>query len=240
MTLHRVLVVEDDDTTAAFVCQQLAEGGLAPEAVRGGLEALRKAHAQSFALAIVDVDIATEPDGAETADWLRRLYGVPVVVFSMRGDGETRHQAAVAGQTARLVAPEAFGELSGVVSRVLSAVLSRQAWDEFVGNVYGAGVQRPRVEPSGNLVSDRARPVSEESAGGIAMPQGFAELSGREWQIIRDLIDTPSAHAVALKRQRSRHTVHNHLKSIFRKLQVHSVAELLSLMIRLNRQVSIL
>ena len=67
------------------------------------------------------------------------------------------------------------------------------------------------------------------------MPPGFAELSGREWQIIRDFIDTPSAQAVALKRQRSRHTVHNHLKSIFRKLQVHSVAELLSLMIRLGR-----
>ena len=86
MTPQRVLLVEDDDTTAAFVCQQLIDGGLIPETVRGGLEALRKAHNMRFALAIVDIDIASEPDGAETADWLRRLYGVPVVVFSMKGD----------------------------------------------------------------------------------------------------------------------------------------------------------
>ncbi len=239
MTPQHVLVVEDNDTTAAFVCQQLVEGGLVPETVRGGLEALRKVHSQAFALAIVDVDIASEPDGVETADWLRRLYGVPVVVFSMRGDTELRHRAAVAGPAGYVVHPEA-GELSGVVANVLSAVLSRRTWSDFVaGDGTGPGYSARPSQPVG-VVADRPQQAQSESKGRAAMPPGFAELSGREWQIIRDLIETPTAHAVALKRQRSPHTVHNHLKSIFRKLHVHSVAELLSLMIRLSRQVPIL
>ena len=209
MTPQRVLVVEDDRATAAFICQQLSEGGLAPETVRGGLEALRKAHSHSFALALVDVDIASDPDGVETADWLRRLYGVPVVVFSMRGD-------------------RMAGELPGVVSSVLAAVLSKRTLPPT------RHAQSRMLSPDGSLT------LSSESPANIAMPSGFAELSGREWQIIRDLIETPSAQAVALKRQRSPHTVHNHLKSIFRKLHVHSVAELLSLMIRVTRQVPML
>ena len=236
MTPQRVLVVEDNEETAAFVCHQLVEGGLVPETVRGGLEALRRAHSQAFALAVVDVDISSEPDGVETADWLRRLYGVPVVVFSMTGDRDIQHRAAVADPAGYVVRPDR-ADMSGVVSSVLSAVLSRRPWSGLVGDIGDAIVGASRD-------IDRGTPQPHASQSpvvpaGTAMPAGFAELSGREWQIIRDLIDTPSASAVALKRQRSPHTVHNHLKSIFKKLRVHSVAELLSLMIRLNRQAPI-
>ncbi|MEQ1759885.1 MAG: response regulator [Vicinamibacterales bacterium] len=222
MIPQRVLVVEDNDATATFVCQQLTQGGLVPEAVRGGLEALRRAHSQNFALAVVDADIASEPNGIETADWLRRLYGVPVVVFSMSGDPDFRARTPSGGLAGDVNRP-GLHDLPGVVSSVLSA-LSRRTW----------GHDLP-----GGVLQDRGRLLPPVAASGTAMPPGFAELSGREWQIIRDLIETPSAHAVALKRQRSPHTVHNHLKSIFRKLRVHSAAELLSLMLRLTRQVPI-
>jgi DNA-binding NarL/FixJ family response regulator len=236
MIPQRVLVVEDNDATATFVCQQLTEGGLVPEAVRGGLEALRRAHSQNFVLAVVDADIASEPNGVETADWLRRLYGVPVVVFSMSGGPDVKGRASSL-QLATEVARPAPQDLSGVVANVLSA-LSRRTW-EVASELGGAFGQSVRQALPGSLLHDRGRSSPPVAASGAAMPQGFAELSGREWQIIWDLIETPSAHAVALKRQRSPHTVHNHLKSIFRKLRVHSVAELLSLMLRLTRQVPI-
>jgi len=228
MSAHRVLIVEDDEATATFVSQQLSAGGLVPETVRGGLEALRRAHNQAFALAVVDVDIASEPDGVETADWLQRLYGVPVVVFSMRNEAESRQRAVGAGLATVLSQPLEPGEISGLVSRALS----RRPWLDLMSD---GGLLRPfasRREVTPGVTAERR----QSSPRGVPMPQGFAELSGREWQIIRDLIETPSAQAVARKRQRSPHTVHNHLKSIFKKLQVHSVAELLSLMIRLDRQ----
>lgn len=228
MSAHRVLVVEDNEATATFVCQQLAAGGLVPETVRGGLEALRRAHNQAFALAIVDVDIASEPDGVETADWLRRLYGVPVVVFSVRNEAESSQRAVGAGPAAIVNHPMEPGELSSLVSRVLA----RRPWLDLVSEGGLFRTSTPRMELPGGPIAERRPPAPPA----VAMPAGFAELSGREWQIIRDLIETPSAHAIARKRQRSPHTVHNHLKSIFKKLRVHSVAELLSLMIRLDRQ----
>jgi DNA-binding NarL/FixJ family response regulator len=229
MTAQRVLIVEDNNATAEFISQQLTDGGLLPEVVRGGLEALRRVHTQSFALAIVDVDITSEPDGIETADWLRRLYGVPVVVFTMQADPGLQHRTASVGPVGCVSGPR-LGELPGVAASVLSTVLARRPTGELAAERafqdYGA---RAEAVPGSD------RPPAVGQTGSPAMPAGFAALSGREWQIIRDLIDTPSAHAVAVKRQRSPHTVHNHLKSIFRKLQVHSVAELLSLMIRIGR-----
>jgi len=225
MTGHRVLVVEDNDTTAQFVRQQLVEGGLLPEVVKGGLEGLRKAHFQPFALAVVDVDIKAEPDGVETANWLRHLYGIPVVVFSMQADSELRSKAATAAPAGYLVRPEA-GELSGVISSLLSGRL----WPERATDLGRS------LDPYQGV---RIHPASHSRGTAASLHPGFAELSGREWQIILDLIETPSALAVAQKRQRSPHTVHNHLKSIFRKLHVHSVAELLSLMIRISRQVPV-
>lgn len=221
MSAQRVLVVEDNAMTAEFVCRQLSEGGLLPETARGGLEALRKAHGRGYVLAIVDVDIASEPDGVETADWLGRLYGLPVVVFSMRSEADVRQRVADAARVGVLLQPFRVGELVGAVSRALMP----RSWSGLVREGAGSSGAAPRE----GLV--RGTPPTT-----AALHPGFAELSGREWQIIRDLIDTPSAQAVARKRQRSPHTVHNHLKSIFRKLQVHSVAELLSLMLRLNRE----
>lgn len=228
MPAHRVLVVEDSAATADFVCRQLMEGGLIPDTARGGLEALRKAHGEAYALAVVDVDIASEPDGVETADWLGRLYGLPVVVFSMRSESDIRQRIVDAEQAGVLLRPFRMGELPGAVSNLLA----RRPWLDVVreGGLFRPPPPRPAPWPlqSSSPLRDGVQTP--------AMPAGFAELSGREWQIIRDLIDTPSAQAVARKRQRSPHTVHNHLKSIFKKLQVHSVAELLSLMLRLSRQ----
>jgi DNA-binding NarL/FixJ family response regulator len=221
MTAHRVLIVEDNNTTAEFIRQQLVEGGLIPEVAPTGLEALRRVHIQTYALAVVDIDITAEPNGVETADWLRRLYGIPVVILSMRIDAEIGSRAAAARPAGYVSRPEA-GELTGLISSVMS--------------VWSVPVTRPQpvAEASG-----RAQVIPPGQKVTTPLPPGFAQLSGREWQIILDLIDKPSAKAVAQKRERSPHTVHNHLKSIFRKLQVHSVADLLSLLMRVSRQVPI-
>ncbi|WP_291984003.1 helix-turn-helix transcriptional regulator [Luteitalea sp.] len=66
---------------------------------------------------------------------------------------------------------------------------------------------------------------------GNRLPSGVEELSSREWQIMRDLVVFPRVGAIAERRNLSAHTVQNHLKAIFRKLEVHSTAELLSLLL---------
>ena len=107
-----------------------------------------------------------------------------------------------------LVIPELQSLLSIIVSRRQEMEVERQAHD---------------------LRFPNARIVPQQR------PCGFADLTGREWQVILDVIDTPTAQAVAKKRGRSPHTVHNQLKSIFRKLGVHSVPELFSLLLRVSR-----
>jgi DNA-binding NarL/FixJ family response regulator len=218
MAPYKVLVVEDNPVNAAFLEEQLRSGGLIPETVRGGLQALRHAYGRDFALAIVDVDIASEPSGVETADWLHRLYGVPAIVFSLRSEASSQEQAAKAGAAGYLARLDAAS-----VASTVTDLLSRYRGDRLttLGSLVREGV-------SGG--SAAATPPAAQQ-----MPGGFVELSAREWQIIRDLIEQPSAQAVAAKRQISPHTVHNHLKSIFKKLGIHSVPELLSLMLRVQR-----
>jgi DNA-binding NarL/FixJ family response regulator len=67
-----------------------------------------------------------------------------------------------------------------------------------------------------------------------AVTAGLLELSGREWQVMRELLFAPSTRTVAEKLHLSPHTVHNHTKAVFKKMGVHSLAELLSLMIKLS------
>lgn len=225
MTPHRVLLVEDKVATATFIAQQLAEGGLMAETVPGGLEALRRAHAHTFALALVDVDLASEPDGLVTADWLHRLYGVAVVVYAMRSVDESQPVVSLAGPAGVV---ESGSGASALVATLLRAVSPRRSWNEFIADA--KSLRHPPTHAASGR-SDRGGRAGERPH----LPEGFAHLTAREWQIIHDLIEAPTVRAVAERHHRSPHTVHNHVKSIFKKLQVHSVAELLSLMVRLSR-----
>jgi len=206
-----VLVVGSSDALTALVQDVLAPG-VKLETAATGLEALRRSHAESFALAVVDADIGSEPDGVETAYWLRRLDGIPVIVVSTRGDTEMRLRVAAASPDAFLVRPLVVREVDALVSMLVS----RRHASDADREVDYLGFRRVDLDT-------------------LRRPAGFADLTGREWQVILDVIDTPTARAVATKRGRSPHTVQNQLKSIFRKLGVHSVPELFSLLLRVSR-----
>jgi DNA-binding CsgD family transcriptional regulator len=63
-----------------------------------------------------------------------------------------------------------------------------------------------------------------------ALPAAWAEsLSGREIEICDLLLEGCTSGAIALRLQISRHTVKDHRKNIFRKLQIVSLAELFAL-----------
>ena len=231
MSGYPVLVVHDNVDAATYAAQVLASAGYVVEQTRTGLGALRKAHAGSYAAAVIDVDLDSEPDGVETADWLQRLYSVPSVVLGMASETELRQRLSTIGPVRYLTRPFPEAEL---VAAVAAASTVNSAL-EFVSDPDALRQRLLRAESGGTGSQPAASAVMVQPP--IVRPRGFAELSGREWQIVRDLIETPSAQAVALKRRRSHHTVHNHLKSIFRKLEVHSIAELLSLMLRVSPQV---
>jgi DNA-binding NarL/FixJ family response regulator len=224
-----VLVVEDDAAVAEVLCEFLAAAGCSTVTVHSGLDALRQAHARTFPVALVDVSLGAEPDGIETADWLRRLFGVRVV-FVTGGAGQALlTKVSEACPFAYLVKPVERQQLVSVVTLALNP-----AQDAQQGRTTSDELRflRDKIDQVARAV-DEGRPAGTMDPRRTApLPIGLRELSGREWQIIRDLTITPTVQAVAAKRKLSVHTVQNHLKSIFRKLEVHSMAELLSLVLR--------
>jgi DNA-binding CsgD family transcriptional regulator len=65
-----------------------------------------------------------------------------------------------------------------------------------------------------------------------AVPEAASVLSQREQEICALLLAGCSSQAIALRLDISRHTVKDHRKAIFRKLQVCSLAELFALRAR--------
>jgi DNA-binding CsgD family transcriptional regulator len=88
-------------------------------------------------------------------------------------------------------------------------------------------VQRVAVEISRVGVSPVAdRPVADLAADGRSR---LADVSGREWEVLQQILLGRRVPAIADVLHISQHTVRNHLKAIFRKLGVRSQAELVEL-----------
>ncbi len=76
------------------------------------------------------------------------------------------------------------------------------------------------------LASRRPKPAVQ------ADPPGLASLSAREREIVQQLLSHKRAPAIASSLFISQHTVRNHLKKIFAKLNVRSQQELLDVLTR--------
>lgn len=66
------------------------------------------------------------------------------------------------------------------------------------------------------------------SAFGEARPKRSTWVSVREWQVIRGLCEGKSPVDIALELKLSRHTVHDHLKALHRRLGAHSRGQLVA------------
>jgi DNA-binding response OmpR family regulator len=107
----RVLIVEDDDTIAAFVAKGLEEAGFAVDRAASGNPGLEKALATPYDVAIVDV-MLPGLDGLALVEKLRR-GGVrtPVLFLSARHSVDDRVRGLQAGGDDYLTKPFAFAEL---------------------------------------------------------------------------------------------------------------------------------
>ena len=107
----RVLLLEDDDETAAALEKGLAHEGYAVETARVVEDALRLMKSQSFDLAVLDVMVP----GGSGYDVLARLKEdnpkIQVLMLTARGSVEDRVQGLDRGADDYLVKPFAFGEL---------------------------------------------------------------------------------------------------------------------------------
>jgi heavy metal response regulator len=107
----RILVVEDEDAIAAFVCQGLEEAGYAVDLAADGAEALHWAAIAEYDLVILDI-MLPEVDGLTVcAELRRRGVRTPVLMLTARDAIEDRVAGLDSGADDYLIKPFAFAEL---------------------------------------------------------------------------------------------------------------------------------
>jgi len=115
----RILVVEDDDAIATGLALNLKLAGHASSIARDGLEALKQAEDEDFAMILLDINLPKK-NGLDVLTSLRAADNiVPVIVLSAR-DGEFDKVAALRlGADDYVTKPFALAELLARIDAVL-------------------------------------------------------------------------------------------------------------------------
>jgi two-component system, OmpR family, response regulator len=158
----KILVVEDDETTGAFISRGLREEGHSVDLIGNGREALIQATGSSYDVMIVD-RMLPEIDGLTLVKTLRGAGNqTPVLFLTSLGSVEDRIGGLNAGGDDYLVKPFAFGELSARVN-----ALARRP----------PAVDQESVLRAGPLEMDLiARKVTRDGAEIDLLPREFAIL----------------------------------------------------------------
>jgi two-component system OmpR family response regulator len=119
MALAKILVIEDDDETAAEILAALIERGYAPERASSGHAGLDKGRLSGWDVLIVD-RMLPERDGLSVIATLRS-EGVktPALVLSALGSVDDRIKGLRAGGDDYLTKPFAIGELTARLEALL-------------------------------------------------------------------------------------------------------------------------
>jgi two-component system copper resistance phosphate regulon response regulator CusR len=123
----RILVVEDEKKTAAFLAKGLREAGFAVDLARDGETGLEQARATKFDLLIVDIMLPRK-DGWELVAELRGdRVRTPILFLTARDSVRDRVKGLELGADDYLVKPFAFSELLARVRSVLRRAPQGQA-----------------------------------------------------------------------------------------------------------------
>src|SRR5213593_2048340 len=122
----RILIVEDEKKTAAFLSKGLSEAGFTVDVAGDGEEALEILAKAKFDLLIVDI-MLPKKDGWELVAALRRDgIRTPILFLTARDSVRDRVKGLNLGADDYLVKPFAFSELLARVRSILRRAPQRQ------------------------------------------------------------------------------------------------------------------
>ncbi|WP_137702872.1 winged helix-turn-helix domain-containing protein [Marimonas lutisalis] len=112
----KLLVVEDDKTTADFIARSFSDEGHSVDCLASGREALAQASASAYDVLVID-RMLPDLDGLSLLRALRAAHvETPAIFLTSLGGVDDRIEGLKAGGDDYLVKPFAFGELSARVS----------------------------------------------------------------------------------------------------------------------------
>ena len=121
----RILIIEDDVETAAYLSKGLSENGYTADITDNGKDGLVRAISEDYDLAIVD-RMLPELDGLSIVETLRKAdKDTPIIFLSALGGVNDRVKGLRSGADDYLVKPFAFSELLARVEALLRRPASR-------------------------------------------------------------------------------------------------------------------
>jgi len=115
----KILLIEDDCRTAAFIMKGLKQEGYTLEHAADGLDGLFRAGAEDYDLIIIDI-MLPKLDGLTVIEELRQKKIItPIIVLSARSSVDDRIRGLQKGGDDYLVKPFAFSELLARIQALL-------------------------------------------------------------------------------------------------------------------------
>jgi len=106
----KILLIEDDEDTAALICEYLEENGFEMTAVFTASDGLSYLKSETFDLLILDLNLP-DFDGYEILKNIKNRIAVPVIVVSAYSDTSTKLAAFRYGASDYMVKPLVLEEL---------------------------------------------------------------------------------------------------------------------------------
>jgi two-component system copper resistance phosphate regulon response regulator CusR len=141
----RILVIEDEKKTAAFLAKGLGEAGFNVETAADGETGLQLALASSFDLFIVDVMLPQKDGWSVVADLRSAGVKAPVLFLTARDNVEDRVKGLELGADDYLVKPFAFAELLARLRSLLRRAPVREDPEVRIADLEIDGVRHRAV-----------------------------------------------------------------------------------------------
>jgi two-component system, OmpR family, copper resistance phosphate regulon response regulator CusR len=130
----RLLVIEDEPKTVAYLKKGLEESGFTVDTARTGVDGLHLALTDDYDLMVLDV-MLPGLDGWGVVEQLRARKGTPVLFLSARDNLDDRIRGLELGGDDYLVKPFAFVELLARIRSLLRRGPVREAENLVVGDL---------------------------------------------------------------------------------------------------------
>lgn len=214
--LPRLLLVDDEEVFATSTSRMLDKRGYEVETAGNAEQASELLRTKKYDCVISDVRMPGNSRFEFIEDLAEAKDSPPVVVITAYPSVDTAVKSLDLRISSYLVKPVEIDELLARVENAIREVRTRRAANRLMAQAGGpaAGAEVPSAPQA---------PVRGDGPD----PEKLASLSPRETEVLRNLLEGYRVNTIARRLFISQHTVRNHLKKIFAKLEVRSQTELM-------------